>query len=157
MKKFTFKGVLDGFRSSVSQPSKSEPEWIETLKAEHLQLARVSALTSFFLFLFFIYIWFCCCFLFCRNWPDHFLWLRHGENVYFCRPTWILIIDREMQPWFLINGGRVNPSAVMAGVLSAFCQRFCHWIFPFLRIYTHPTTIKEKRDEIAPRFEFVLW
>ena len=56
MKKFTFKGVLDGFRSSVSQPSKSEPEWIETLKAEHLQLARVSALTSFFLFLFFIYI-----------------------------------------------------------------------------------------------------
>ena len=44
MKRFTFKGVLDNFRQSVSQPTKSEqPELIETLKTEHCQLARVSS------------------------------------------------------------------------------------------------------------------
>lgn len=43
MKRFTFKGVLENFRQSVSQPTKSEqPDLIETLKSEHCQLARVS-------------------------------------------------------------------------------------------------------------------
>ncbi|XP_045025872.1 LOW QUALITY PROTEIN: syntaxin-binding protein 5 [Daphnia magna] len=43
MKRFTFKGVLDNFRQSVSQPTKSEqPELIETLKTEHCQLARTA-------------------------------------------------------------------------------------------------------------------
>ena len=43
MKKFTFKGVLDGFRSSVgNQPTKNEPELIETLRPEQFHLARVS-------------------------------------------------------------------------------------------------------------------
>lgn len=48
MKRFTFKGVLDNFRQSVSQPTKSEqPELVETLKTEHCQLARVSCLCLF--------------------------------------------------------------------------------------------------------------
>ena len=43
MKRFTFKGVLENFRQSVSQPTKSEqPEFVETLRSEHCQLARVS-------------------------------------------------------------------------------------------------------------------
>ncbi|XP_046649420.1 syntaxin-binding protein 5-like isoform X3 [Daphnia pulicaria] len=43
MKRFTFKGVLDNFRQSVSQPTKSEqPELVETLKTEHCQLARTA-------------------------------------------------------------------------------------------------------------------
>ena len=43
MKRFTFKGVLDNFRQSVSQPTKAEQsELVETLKADHCQLARVS-------------------------------------------------------------------------------------------------------------------
>ena len=46
MKRFTFKGVLDNFRQSVSQPTKSEqPELVETLKTEHCQLARVSCVS----------------------------------------------------------------------------------------------------------------
>ncbi len=47
MKRFTFKGVLENFRQSVSQPTKSEqPDLIETLKSEHCQLARVSIQSS---------------------------------------------------------------------------------------------------------------
>lgn len=74
MKRFTFKGVLDNFRQSVSQPTKSEqPELIETLKTEHCQLARVSCFFCFSAFLLFpifisyIFIWnafpsrVCCC------------------------------------------------------------------------------------------------
>jgi hypothetical protein len=52
MKRFTFKGVLDNFRQSVSQPTKSEqPELVETLKTEHCQLARVSLVFISFIFL----------------------------------------------------------------------------------------------------------
>jgi hypothetical protein len=51
MKRFTFKGVLDNFRQSVSQPTKSEqPELVETLKTEHCQLARVSLVFISFIF-----------------------------------------------------------------------------------------------------------
>lgn len=50
MKKFTFKGVLDGFRSStVNQPSSlgptricTEQEIQETLRPEHFQLRKVN-------------------------------------------------------------------------------------------------------------------
>jgi hypothetical protein len=52
MKKFTFKGVLDGFRSSVgNQPTKNEPELIETLRPEQFHLARVSNSTLCFPYL----------------------------------------------------------------------------------------------------------
>lgn len=58
MKRFTFKGVLENFRQSVSQPTKSEqPDLIETLKSEHCQLARVSIVNLF------LYSSFCLCFL----------------------------------------------------------------------------------------------
>ncbi|XP_059614289.1 syntaxin-binding protein 5 isoform X5 [Phlebotomus argentipes] len=40
MKKFTFKGVLDGFRSTVQQQSKPEQEIQETLRPEHFQVKR---------------------------------------------------------------------------------------------------------------------
>lgn len=44
MKKFTFKGVLDGFRSSVqAAPRGTEQEIQETLRAEHFQIKKVSA------------------------------------------------------------------------------------------------------------------
>ncbi|XP_046399509.1 syntaxin-binding protein 5 isoform X2 [Ischnura elegans] len=40
MKKFTFKGVLDGFRSSVSQQPRVDQEIVETLRSEHFQVAK---------------------------------------------------------------------------------------------------------------------
>ncbi|XP_014470600.1 PREDICTED: syntaxin-binding protein 5 isoform X6 [Dinoponera quadriceps] len=40
MKKFTIKGVLDGFRSSVPQPAKPDQEIIENLRPEHFQVKR---------------------------------------------------------------------------------------------------------------------
>ncbi|XP_011500953.1 PREDICTED: syntaxin-binding protein 5 [Ceratosolen solmsi marchali] len=40
MKKFTFKGVLDGFRSSVAQQVKPEQEIVETLRSEHFQVKK---------------------------------------------------------------------------------------------------------------------
>lgn len=44
MKKFTFKGVLDGFRQQVQpQMVKPEQEIPETLRPEHFQLKKVSA------------------------------------------------------------------------------------------------------------------
>lgn len=43
MKKFTFKGVLDGFRQSVQpQVYRQEQEIPEHLKAEHFSLKRVN-------------------------------------------------------------------------------------------------------------------
>lgn len=42
MKKFTFKGVLDGFRSSVAQQVKPDQEIIENLRSEHFQVKKVS-------------------------------------------------------------------------------------------------------------------
>lgn len=41
MKKFTFKGVLDGFRQTVQQQAKVEQEIPETLRPEHFQLRKV--------------------------------------------------------------------------------------------------------------------
>ncbi|XP_057339581.1 syntaxin-binding protein 5 isoform X11 [Microplitis mediator] len=40
MKKFTIKGVLDGFRSSVAQQVKPDQEIIENLRSEHFQVKR---------------------------------------------------------------------------------------------------------------------
>ncbi|XP_037026071.1 syntaxin-binding protein 5 isoform X4 [Bradysia coprophila] len=40
MKKFTFKGVLDGFRSTVQPQTKPEQEIQETLRPEHFQLRK---------------------------------------------------------------------------------------------------------------------
>lgn len=43
MKKFTFKGVLDGFRQQVQpQMVKPEQEIQETLRPEHFQVRKVS-------------------------------------------------------------------------------------------------------------------
>lgn len=42
MKKFTFKGVLDGFRSTVQPQQKPEQEIQETLRPEHFSLRKVS-------------------------------------------------------------------------------------------------------------------
>lgn len=43
MKKFTFKGVLDGFRQQVQpQMVKPDQEIQETLKPEHFQVSKVS-------------------------------------------------------------------------------------------------------------------
>lgn len=42
MKKFTIKGVLDGFRSSVPQPAKPDQEIVENLRPEHFQVKKVS-------------------------------------------------------------------------------------------------------------------
>ena len=41
MKKFNLRGVLDGFRSSVSTPPKSELDIEENLRSEHFQVAKV--------------------------------------------------------------------------------------------------------------------
>jgi len=41
MKKFTFKGVLDGFRSSVAQQTRVDQEIVETLRPENFQVAKV--------------------------------------------------------------------------------------------------------------------
>ena len=41
MKKFTFKGVLDGFRSSVSQQARADQEIVETLRPDNFQVAKV--------------------------------------------------------------------------------------------------------------------
>lgn len=47
MKKFTFKGVLDGFRQQVQpQMVKPEQEIPETLRPEHFQLKKVSEISS---------------------------------------------------------------------------------------------------------------
>ncbi|KAJ4428556.1 hypothetical protein ANN_24600 [Periplaneta americana] len=40
MKKFTFKGVLDGFRSSVAQPTRNDQEIVETLRPDNFQVAK---------------------------------------------------------------------------------------------------------------------
>ncbi|KAL0110338.1 hypothetical protein PUN28_013771 [Cardiocondyla obscurior] len=40
MKKFTIKGVLDGFRSSVPQPTKPDQEIVENLRPEHFQVKK---------------------------------------------------------------------------------------------------------------------
>ncbi|XP_039287890.1 syntaxin-binding protein 5-like [Nilaparvata lugens] len=40
MKKFTFKGVLDGFRSSVSQQTRNDQEIVETLRPEHFEVSK---------------------------------------------------------------------------------------------------------------------
>ncbi|XP_039304463.1 syntaxin-binding protein 5 isoform X1 [Solenopsis invicta] len=40
MKKFTIKGVLDGFRSSVPQPAKPDQEIVENLRPEHFQVKK---------------------------------------------------------------------------------------------------------------------
>ncbi|XP_050578313.1 syntaxin-binding protein 5 isoform X3 [Bombus affinis] len=40
MKKFTIKGVLDGFRSSVPQPVKPDQEIVENLRPEHFQVKK---------------------------------------------------------------------------------------------------------------------
>ncbi|XP_043469254.1 syntaxin-binding protein 5 [Leptopilina heterotoma] len=40
MKKFTFKSVLDGFRSSVAQQTKPEQEIVENLRAENFQVKK---------------------------------------------------------------------------------------------------------------------
>ncbi|XP_023722392.2 syntaxin-binding protein 5 isoform X2 [Cryptotermes secundus] len=40
MKKFTFKGVLDGFRSSVAQQTRVDQEIVETLRPDNFQVAK---------------------------------------------------------------------------------------------------------------------
>ncbi|CAB3362640.1 Hypothetical predicted protein [Cloeon dipterum] len=40
MKKFTFKGVLDGFRSSAPQPPRVDQEIVETLRPDHFTVAK---------------------------------------------------------------------------------------------------------------------
>uniref|UniRef100_A0A170UWA4 Syntaxin-binding protein 5 isoform x5 n=1 Tax=Triatoma infestans TaxID=30076 RepID=A0A170UWA4_TRIIF len=40
MKKFTFKGVLDGLRSSVTQQQRNDQEIVETLRTENFQVAK---------------------------------------------------------------------------------------------------------------------
>lgn len=43
MKKFTFKGVLDGFRNSVAnQQARVDQEIVETLRPDNFQVAKVS-------------------------------------------------------------------------------------------------------------------
>lgn len=42
MKKFTFKGVLDNFRTSVAQPTRPDQEIQESLRPENFQVKRVS-------------------------------------------------------------------------------------------------------------------
>jgi len=42
MKKFTFKGVLDGIRSSVAPQIKPDQEIVETLRPDYFQVAKVS-------------------------------------------------------------------------------------------------------------------
>lgn len=43
MKKFTFKGVLDGFRSSVAnQQTRVDQEIVETLRSDNFQVAKVN-------------------------------------------------------------------------------------------------------------------
>lgn len=47
MKKFTFKGVLDGFRQTVQpQAIRQEQEILEQLKPEHFTLKKVSENTK---------------------------------------------------------------------------------------------------------------
>lgn len=45
MKKFTFKGVLDGIRSSVAPQIKPDQEIVETLRSDNFQVAKVSVLS----------------------------------------------------------------------------------------------------------------
>lgn len=42
MKKFTFKGVLDGFRSTVQPQTRPEQEIQETLRSDNFLLKKVS-------------------------------------------------------------------------------------------------------------------
>lgn len=53
MKKFTIKGVLDGFRSSVAQQVKPDQEIIENLRSEHFQVKRVSFIPTLIILLLF--------------------------------------------------------------------------------------------------------
>lgn len=41
MKRFTLRGVLDGLRSSVSAPTKSDTEIEETLRSDHFHISKV--------------------------------------------------------------------------------------------------------------------
>lgn len=41
MKKFKIKGVLDGLRSSVNTPAKTELDITETLRSEHFEICKV--------------------------------------------------------------------------------------------------------------------
>ena len=41
MKKFNLRGVLDGLRSSVSTPHKSELDIEENLRSDHFNVAKV--------------------------------------------------------------------------------------------------------------------
>jgi hypothetical protein len=41
MKKFTFKGVLDGIRSSVAPQIKPDQDIVETLRPDYFQVAKV--------------------------------------------------------------------------------------------------------------------
>lgn len=50
MKKFTFKGVLDGFRSTVQPQAKPEQEIQETLRPDHFQLRKVRKFNYNFLY-----------------------------------------------------------------------------------------------------------
>eukprot|EP00106_Octopus_bimaculoides_P010594 XP_014778036.1 PREDICTED: syntaxin-binding protein 5-like [Octopus bimaculoides] len=40
MKKFKIKGVLDGLRSSVNTPAKTELDITETLRSEHFEICK---------------------------------------------------------------------------------------------------------------------
>ncbi|CAA9994294.1 unnamed protein product [Nesidiocoris tenuis] len=48
MKKFTFKGVLDGLRSSVSQQARNDQEIVETLRPDNFQIAKEDSNTSIY-------------------------------------------------------------------------------------------------------------
>lgn len=48
MKKFTFKGVLDGLRSSVTQQPRNDQEIVETLRPENFQVSKVSKIVNFY-------------------------------------------------------------------------------------------------------------
>ena len=63
MKKFTFKGVLDGFRSTVQASARPEQEIQETLRSSDFTLKKVSFSQIKIVFLFNLY-W--CFFIFLR-------------------------------------------------------------------------------------------
>ena len=48
MKKFKIKGVLDGLRSSVNTPAKTELEITETLRSEHFEVCKVGKMVQNF-------------------------------------------------------------------------------------------------------------
>lgn len=47
MKKFTLKGVLENFRTSVAQPSRPNEDIQEALRPDNFQVKRVSSWISF--------------------------------------------------------------------------------------------------------------